>query len=346
MKTITVRAIAFMSAGLVVLGGLAFWYWASSVQPLRPYAGPMEKITISTSADAKSALLFIAQHKGYFSKNGLEVTLNIFPSGRKGVEQLKAGKIDIANAADFVLVSEVFEGTKSLRCLGTIAAAEDHQVIARKDRGILGPDDLRGKRIGVPYRTSAEFFLGRFLTFHNLTLKEVEFVDLNASDLEESLATGKVDAVVVWEQWAYAIKNRLGDKIVSWPAQRGQKYYWLLMSNDALAKARPGVLERLFKALNQAEIFLKSHKEDSIEIVAQRINLDPVIIRDSLTRSTFGLSLDQALFIMMEDEARWMIKNKLTGQTRMPNYLNYIDAEALAKVDPQAVRIIIPKNHK
>jgi len=46
----------------------------------------------------------------------------------------------------------------------------------------------------------------------------------------------------------------------------------------------------------------------------------------------------------MEDEARWMIKNKLAAQTRVPNYLEYIDAEVLLKVTPQAVRIIIPKN--
>lgn len=344
MKTITGRTIAFIAAGLVLLGGLTFWYWASSAQSLRPYAGPLEKISISTSLDAKSALLFIAQDKDYFSKNGLKVTLETFPSGKMGCEQLKMGNIDIANAADFVLVSEVFAGTKSLRCLGAIAAADDHQVIARKDRGILAPGDLRGKRIGAPRGTSAEFFLGRFLTFHNLTLKEMELVDVNASDMEDALATGKVDAVVVWEQWAYAIKHRLGDKIVSWPAQSGQKYYWLLMSTDALAKARPEVLERLFRALGQAELFLKSHREESIEIIARSISLDPATVKDSLLRSTFGLSLDQALFIMMEDEARWMIKNKLADQIRVPNFLDYIDAEPLAKINPQAVNIIIPKN--
>ncbi|MCK9375691.1 MAG: NrtA/SsuA/CpmA family ABC transporter substrate-binding protein [Syntrophobacterales bacterium] len=333
----------FLTAGLVALGGLVFWFWAAPGRSLPHYAGPAEKIAISTSADAKSALLFIAQDKGYFSENGLEVTLKTFPSGRMGCEQLKAGKIDLANAADFVLVSEVFDGTTSLRCIGSIAAADDHQVIARKDRGILRPGDLRGKRIGATHGTSAEFFLGRFLAFNNLGLRDVAFVDVNASDLEEALATGRVDAVVVWEQWAYAIKKRLGDRVAAWPGQSGQKYYWLLMSTDSWAKARRGVLERLFKALDQAEIFLKSHKEESIEIVARRINLDPVSIKDSLSRSTLGLSLDQALFIMMEDEARWMIKNKLAGQARVPNYLNYMDAEALLRVNPKAVGLIAPR---
>ena len=107
----------------------------------------------------------------------------------------------------------------------------------------------------------------------------MEFVDINPADLEEALATGKVDAVMVWEQWADKIESAWGDKIVSWPGQGGQKYYWLLVTTDALAKTRPEVLERLFRALDQAEIFLKSHPEESIGIIARQINLDPAIIK-------------------------------------------------------------------
>ncbi len=344
MKTATRWTIVFLTAGLVVLGGLTCWFWGLPSRSLRPYAGPVEKVTISTTLEAKSALLFIAEHKGYFSQNGLEVTLKIFQSGRLGFEQLQAGTIDIANAADIVLVDKIFAGNKSLRCLGAIAADDDIQVIARKDRGILKPEDLRGRRIGVPHGTSAEFFLGRFLTFNNLGLSDIEIVDIQPADLGDALANGKVDAVSIWEPLAYKIEQHLAAKAISWPEQSGQRYYWLLVSTDALVKARPGALERLLRALHQAEIFLKTHREESIEIIAKRLNLNPAIIKDSLIKSKFALSLDQPLFLMMEDEAHWMIKNKLTDQTRLPNYLHFIDAEALAKVNPQAVSIAIPKN--
>jgi NitT/TauT family transport system substrate-binding protein len=335
----------FITTGLVVLAALTC-FLSASAQPLWADSGPMEKITVSTTADAKSALLFIAQHNGYFSKNGLEVTLKTFPSGKLGCDQLKAGNIDVANAADFVLVSEIFAGTKSLRCLGSIAAADDHQVIARKDRGILTPVELRGKRIGVPLGTSAEFFLGMFLPFYDLALKDVELINIKPPDLEDALAAGRVDAVAVWEQWIYQIKKRLGDKVISWPAQGGHKYYWLLLSTDALVKTRPDALKRLFKALHEAENFLKSHREEGIEIIAKHINLDPAIVKAAWMKSTYALSFDQALFITMEDEARWMIRNKLTDQSSVPNYLDYIDAKALAEINSQAVRIILPKNRK
>jgi NitT/TauT family transport system substrate-binding protein len=346
MKTVTAWFFVFAVAGLAALTGLGFWYWDSPSGPARPYIGPVEKITVSTGTDAKSALLFIAKHYEYFSRNGLEVDLKILPSGKKAVEQLQAGTIDIANAADFVVVENVFAGFKSLRCLGAIAAADDIMVIARKDREILEPGDLRGKRIGVPLGTIAEFFLGRFLIFHNLTIKDVEVVDSKPSGLGDALATGKVDAVIVWERYGVPIKQRLGDQAVSWPGQGGQKYYWLLVGTEALAASRPHVLDRLFKALDQAEKFLRDHPQESIDLIAQKIGLEPALVEAAWNKSTYALSLDQALLITMEDEARWMISNKQTDQLRVPNFLQYLNGEALAGVNPQAVSIILPKNTK
>ena len=306
----------------------------------------MEKITISTSLDAKSALLYIALDNGYFSHNGLEVTLKSFPSGKIGCEQLKAGKVDIANFTDFVLVDQVFSGTTLLRCLGAIAAADDHQLITKKDRGILTASDLRGRKIGAPQGTTAEFFLGRFLAFNDLAWHEADFVNVNPDDLESALTTGRVDAVMIWEQWAEKIKKSLENQIRSWPGQSGQKYYWLLVTTDAFIKARPEVLERLFRALDQAEKFLKNQPAESITIIAQWTGLDPASVQAALTRNRCALSFDQSLLIALEDEARWMIRNKLTGQSMVPNYLEYMKVEALSKVNPQAVRLIVPKNQK
>ena len=126
---------------------------------------------------------------------------------------------------------------------------------------------------------------------------------------------------MIWEQWAEEIKKSMGNQIGTWPGQSGQKYYWLLVTTDAFMEARPGVLERLFRALDQAEKFLKNHPDESIKIIAQWTDLDPASVQAALTRNKCALSFDQSLLITMEDEARWMIRNKLTGQTRVPNYL-------------------------
>ena len=44
----------------------------------------------------------------------------------------------------------------------------------------------------------------------------------------------------------------------------------------------------------------------------------------------------------MEDEAAWMIQNRLTDQVKIPNFLDYLDPGPLLKASPKAVRLVLP----
>jgi NitT/TauT family transport system substrate-binding protein len=57
-------------------------------------------------------------------------------------------------------------------------------------------------------------------------------------------------------------------------------------------------------------------------------------------RYQFALSLEQSLITAMEDEARWMINNNLTGEKQIPDFVNYIYIDGLKTVKPEAVNII------
>jgi ABC-type nitrate/sulfonate/bicarbonate transport system substrate-binding protein len=199
---------------------------------------------------------------------------------------------------------------------------------------------------GGLWGTVAEFLLGRFLTFNNLSLDDVRVLNLVPAAMSEALAHDQVDAVMVWDPVAYEIKKRLGEKIIRWAGQPGQKFFNPLVTTDEFLKARPLVLERMFRALAHAETFVKSNREESIDIVAHQINLDKATFENDWSNSEYELSFDQSLIIAMEDEARWMISNKLTDQTRLPNFLPYLAVEPMAEVVPRAVQVVIPKDER
>jgi hypothetical protein len=70
--------------------------------------------------------------------------------------------------------------------------------------------------------------------------------------------------------------------------------------------------------------------------------MGPGGVRAGNEHTNYELALDQNLLLTMEDEARWLIQNRLTDRTQVPNYLDYIYPEALREVNPKAVRMIIP----
>ncbi len=123
------------------------------------YAGPVEKITLAAYAGETGALVYIAQKQGYFEKNGLEVTIKDYQSGKAAADALIDREADICTSAGFVFVSNSFDYA-DLRVLGTVATAEVKELVARKDKGITTTDGLIGKKIGVTKKSGGEFSLG------------------------------------------------------------------------------------------------------------------------------------------------------------------------------------------
>jgi len=47
------------------------------------------------------------------------------------------------------------------------------KVCYRRDRGIINPADLKGKKIATAFGTSAEYFMDAFLSHHGIRRNEV-----------------------------------------------------------------------------------------------------------------------------------------------------------------------------
>jgi NitT/TauT family transport system substrate-binding protein len=331
-------------ASLLLLFGLAGYLWRAG---FLSRSTPLEKITIGTNLNEMLGLLFIADTRGYYQEQGLKVSINSYQTGLGPLRDLKAGRLDLASCAEFALVGEIFAGgADQLRCLAIIGSGEVDFLIGRRDKGVNRPEDLRGKIIGVPRKTSAEFFLGRFLTLNRISLKEVTVIDFKPLDLADALASGKVDAVLVWAPLTQDIIKKVGHNAIAWPAQGGQNVYRLLIAREEYIKRKPMVLEKLLSALAQAADYLKHQPEAGRVIIARRLKESIADVQPGKFSINLEPFLDQGLLLVMEDQARWMIQNRITNQTKVPNYLDYIYAEPLAKVDPKAVRIIIPKDER
>ena len=76
-----------------------------------------------------------------------------------------------------------------------------------------------------------------------------------------------------------------------------------------------------------------------MDVVAQRVKMDRVVLNETWDNFKFALFLDQSILTSMEDEARWAIRNRLTEATKVPNYLHYLHTDALMAVKPDAVLI-------
>ncbi len=298
-----------------------------------------EPVRIGFYQGPEAALVHLADSEGFFRKRGADVVVRLYETGVGSVEDLIADKLDIATATEFAFVMRAFKH-KDLRIPATISASTAAELIIRKDRGIAGPQDFKGKRIAVVRATSAEFFFYTYLIFNAVPVGSVHTVYMAPAEMVKSLTGGSIDAAVCWAPYTDRMEKELGANSIRWSAQSGQEMYLALFAKEKFLKAHPKPMEQVAAALSDAEDFLSKHPDSAKEIIGKRLRLDEGIFRSIWSRTRVRLELTQDLLVLMEREAKWAIRNKVTENREAPNYLNFFSFDALDKVKPEAVSIV------
>jgi NitT/TauT family transport system substrate-binding protein len=300
----------------------------------------VEKIVIGAETVAHASPVWIAEKKGYFKEEGLNVEIREFESGRTALRTMLNGKdIDIVTAAQTPVVSNSFNRNDYSIIGNMVYSDTDVKMLARQDRKINEPADLKGKTVGVTGGSSGHFFLSLFLAYHQLRITDVKTIDIEATRLPQALIDGQVDAIATWEPHIYKARRALADKAVLLHSEGIYREDFYLVARKDFIKKHPEALVRFLKAIEKGEEFLLKNKEEAMDIVGQRLKTDRKVLNATWGDFQFKLFLDQPILVSLEDEARWAIRSKLTDATRVPNYLDYIYTDALKAVKPDAVTI-------
>ncbi len=282
----------------------------------------------------------MALEKGYFRKQGLEVELESFSSGKATLDALIKEKVDLATSSETPFMRAVLNGDK-IYALGTMITGEEHlAVVGRKDRGISSPKDLKGKTIGVTIGSNGEYFLDTVLLLNGVSRDQVKTVHVKPKQMFDALIKGEVDAIATWNPQMTKARRALGDQAASFYAEGLYSPSFLIATTQAYANANPEIIQRVVQSLVNASKFIQENSDQSRVIVAKYLGMDKALLDELSATYHFEITLDQSLLLTLENQAKWAIKNKLTDQTKIPNYLDFIYLDALATIRPEGVTII------
>ncbi len=140
------------------------------------------------------APLIIAQQKGFFAAEGLDVEL-VAPSDPSAPPKLvAAGKADLAVSYQPQLHVQVEEGLPLAR-IATIVATPLNSLVVLADGPVKSIADLKGRKVGFSVGGFEDVILGAMLRKHGVDVKDVELINVNFS-LSPSIISGQVDAVI------------------------------------------------------------------------------------------------------------------------------------------------------
>ncbi len=212
--------------------------------------------------------IIVAQEKGYFAEEGLEVEV-IAPADPSDPPKLvAAGKADLAVSYQPQLHLQVHEGL-SLTRVGTLVATPLNCLLTLEDGPVKSLADLKDRKIGFSVAGVEEALLGAMLAPHGLSLDDVELVNVNWS-LSPSLMSRQVDAVIGafrnFELNQLAIEGI--DGRCFFPEEEGVPAY-----DELIYVANPGTMDpaavaRFLAATEKATQFIVNHPEESWEVFA------------------------------------------------------------------------------
>jgi NitT/TauT family transport system substrate-binding protein len=159
--------------------------------PLREIRLPMGYIP-----SVQYANFYLADARGYFAQEGLRVTFD-YSFETNGVQLVGAGELPFAVvSAEQVLLARA----QGLPVVYVMAWFQEFPVavVSPVEAEIMTPQDLRGKRIGVPTLDGANFVgLQALLAATGIRTDEVTISAIGFNQVE-ALSAGQVEAVVVY----------------------------------------------------------------------------------------------------------------------------------------------------
>jgi len=147
------------------------------------------KITYTDQLDSSS----LASKLGFFDEFNVQPILTEFQSGNSC--GITIGVMDVVEYLSCV-------GKGSALYYVSADIKRDIPLVVKKNSGINGPGDLKGKKLGLPGKPSLEYlFLLKALKANNLSPDDVKFVVAKNNELATLLDEGTVDAITARPPW-------------------------------------------------------------------------------------------------------------------------------------------------
>jgi NitT/TauT family transport system substrate-binding protein len=228
--------------------------------------------------------LFVAQEKGLFAREGVEVALVKNDDHTAAFAGLATGQADaIAGGLQDAAVFAA-PGEEPLVC---VLAMDD----SRGADGIVAASDIRtiaaleGRSVGVLRGGIPHFYLNFLLRDAGLGEGDIEVVDLSGEDAAQAFLLGDVDAAVTYEPWLTQGKEAGHGHLLTDTSEQPGLLVDCLITRPAIFAERLEDFRALARAWDAAVQYVEAQPEESAAIMARHVGgwlEDPAVFAESL----------------------------------------------------------------
>lgn len=253
----------------------------------------IDKLTVTYVTSPLNVPTIIEKDQGIFEKElGVPVEYAELTSGADQTQALASGDIQVLYAVGATSVILSAANDADIKVLNMYSRSPKAFCMYSKDESLTTPESLKGKTIAGPTGTNLHELLVAYLAQADMTLDDVNYVNMSIPDAKAGLDGGSVDVALVAGATAYNAK---------------QQGYHLVADGDGLISAliavattqkfydeHPDVIEKLNAAQDEIAAYMNDSQDETMETVAAALDLDVDAVKEMYGFYDFSTEITDA----------------------------------------------------
>ena len=320
-------AVVLVSIVIVAALGAIIFYPKSSSTP----ENELTNVRYAAPLTIAAAPVYVADAKGFWNEEGLDVDVTYFDSGRKALDALLANDAEVMSVSETPPLRSYLSGS-NINIVATVTKHKEAKMTVRSDR-ISVPSDVKGKKIGTVAGTNSDYYMYRWLEANNIQPNEVEIIPLDATALAQAFVQGNVDVMFAWEPHNFNASSKISSMAKSWPTDLYEGRHSVVMNTEYYNK-NMGTSEKMIKGFVKAQEFIQSNPDEAKKIVLDRTGMSAQALNGLWKEYGYEVGLDNDFASILEGQSDWINANQAKSAK---DPLKLIDSRALMNVDSTKV---------
>lgn len=218
---------------------------------------------------AEQANIYVSEAKGFFKDEGVDMEFLPGQGSGDALRNVLAGNADIAFCGPEAIYLAADKGSE-LKAVYDIYPVNVFNVFALKNKQIITPQDLKGKKIGVISMASGtRYNLATILALNGMSERDVELVALGLN-AAPAIIEGKVDAMASTDSILYGMQAAgLGAVDVIWARDYLNTSTDLFTVETKYFEPKKDLLTRFLRAYKKGLEYTFKNQDEAVAITSK-----------------------------------------------------------------------------
>ena len=214
---------------------------------------------------------------------GVSVSWAEFTSGPPLLEALGANALDFGSTGDVPPLFAQAAGGDLVYVAATPGSLNGSAILVKQTSPIQTLADLKGKKVAFKRGSSSHNFIVKALRSVDLSLDDIDQLDLGPADAAPAFANSQIDAWVIWDPY-YAIAAQDPDTRVLTTTEGIVDSWSFLQANGAFARDNPEIVAAVIDELIKVGTAAQANLDQTAEQISASTGVPVPITRITLGR--------------------------------------------------------------